>query len=53
MESAAQEITRLTAQNTDLREERAKWQITGTVCTWTVLTSRIIRNEERIQKLKE
>jgi len=51
--SKSEEIKALIAQTDALRAERSGWQITGPVCTWTVLTERIIRNEKSIAVLAE
>ena len=51
--SKSEEIKALIAQTDAHRAERSGWQITGPVCTWTVLTERIIRNEKSIAVLAE
>jgi hypothetical protein len=49
----SQEIKALNAQNVKISEEREGFPITGLNCTWVVLTSRIIRNEKRIEVLSK
>jgi hypothetical protein len=50
---AQSEINDLNKKNSDLLIARSYFPITGVNCTWVVLTSRIIRNEKRIEVLSK